>query len=102
MDWAKRLVYLSLGAASMTKDVIEGVVRDFIDRGEVTQEEGKALVKELLERGKKQKDEMTAFIAREVRRLAGEMPLATKSEVAELKKKLDELERLVRRDSDAR
>lgn len=93
MDWAKRLIYLGLGAASLTKEKLEAAIKELVERGEVTQEEGRTLVAELVERGKKQKEEISAFVAREFQRLVKEVPFATKNEVEALRRRVEELER---------
>ncbi len=100
MDWAKRLAYLGLGAASLTKEKIEAAIKELVERGEVTQEESRTLMAELVERGRRQKEEISGFVAKELQRLASELPFAPKSEVAALRSRIEALERRLGDSSD--
>jgi polyhydroxyalkanoate synthesis regulator phasin len=102
-DVFERLFLLGVGAFSLTKEKVESVVNELVERGKLSQEEGRSLVTEIGERGMKEKDAITTYVSEAIRRVIDRSDLATKrdlakleAEVADLKKQLADAERPAR------
>jgi len=87
----KHIVYAGLGAAFLTKDKIEEIKNDLLEKGRLSQEEGKQFVDDLVSRSEKAKDELDQWIEKKVTERLDRMGLATKDELAALRARIDEL-----------
>ena len=58
----KNVVYAGLGAAFLTKEKVEDLTKDLIEKGKMTQEEGKQFVDDLLRKSEKAKDQLDLWI----------------------------------------
>ena len=88
----KNFVYAGIGAAFMTKDKIEELKADLVEKGKMSQEEGKQFVDDLLRKSEKAKDQLDLWINRRVEDRINQLNLATKDEIAELQRKIEELQ----------
>ena len=91
----KNVFYLGAGFAFMTKEKIEELKKDLIDKGKMTQDEGKQFVDDLIKKSEKAK----ADVEKKVRDLVDEklekMKVATTDDIAELRKQIEELRAMV-------
>jgi polyhydroxyalkanoate synthesis regulator phasin len=90
----KNFVYAGIGAAFMTKDKIE----ELVEKGKMSQEEGKQFVDDLLRKSEKAKDQLDLWINRRVEDRINQLNLATKDEIAELQRKIEELQVAINKD----
>ncbi|WP_448875294.1 phasin family protein [Desulfobulbus propionicus] len=88
----KNVVYAGLGAAFLTKEKVEELTKDLIEKGKMSQEEGKQFVEDLLRKSEKAKDQLDLWINKRVEERINQLNLATKDEVAELQRKIEELQ----------
>lgn len=91
MDELKRLLLLTVGAASASMEKVDSVVQELIEKGKMTVKEGKELREELL-RDKdsgKYKEELKSFLS--------SLRLATKEEVEKLEARVAALEEELRK-----
>jgi polyhydroxyalkanoate synthesis regulator phasin len=93
----KNVVYAGIGAAFLTKEKIEELKGDLIDKGKMSQEEGKQFVEDLLRKSEKAKDQLDLWITKQVEDRIMQLNLATKDEVAELQRKIEELQVAINR-----
>ena len=93
----KSVVYAGIGAAFLTKEKIEEVKADLIEKGKMSQEEGKQFVDELLRKSEKAKDQLDLWINKRVEDRINHLNLATKDEIAELQRKIEELQVVISR-----
>ena len=91
-DLFKNVVYASIGAAFLTRDKIEELKGDLVDKGKLTREEGKQFVDDLIKKSEKAKDELELWINKRVEERIKQLDLATKDDVAELQRKIEELQ----------
>ena len=91
-EMLKNLVYASIGAAFLTKEKIEELKGDLIEKGKMSQEEGKQFVDDLLRKSEKAKDQLDLWINKRVEDRIQQLNLATKDEIAELQRKIEELQ----------
>lgn len=88
----KNVLYAGVGAAFLTKEKIEELKGDLIEKGNLTKDEGKQFVDDLLKKSEKAKDELELWINQRVEERIKQLNLATRDEMADLKRKVEELQ----------
>lgn len=91
-EMLKNVLYAGIGAAFLTKEKIEELKADLIEKGKMSQEEGKQFVDDLLRKSEKAKDQLDLWINKRVEDRIDQLNLATKDEIAELRRKIEELQ----------
>lgn len=91
-EMLKNVLYTGLGAAFLTKEKIEELRKDLIEKGKMSQEEGKQFVDDLIHKSEKAKDQLNLWINKRVEERIDQLNLATKDEIAELRRKIEELQ----------
>ena len=91
-EMLKNVLYTGLGAAFLTKEKIEELRKDLIEKGKMSQDEGKQFVDELIRKSEKAKDQLNLWINKRVEERIDQLNLATKDEIAELRRKIEELQ----------
>lgn len=89
---AKKMMLAGIGAAALTKEKAEQVVKELTDRGQVSNDEAKSMVQELIDKGEQERGALTACIRREIFNLRDELGLATRQDLTGLSTRLDRLE----------
>ena len=91
----ERSLELGLGAAMLTAETAQKLVNDMVNRGQVAREESTSMVDRLLAMGREQREMLRETVERSTERMVGRMSLAREAEVTELRRRIDELERVV-------
>ena len=94
----KDILYIGAGAAFMTKEKLEELKNELIEKGKLSQEEGKQLVDELMKRSEDIRNEMEEKVQQTVAEQMKKMNVASrddieglKSEITQLKGEVDQL-----------
>ncbi|MDU9048776.1 MAG: hypothetical protein Q3M30_07980 [Candidatus Electrothrix sp. Rat3] len=88
----KNMLYTGVGAAFLTRDKLDEIRKDLVDRGNLTKEEGKEFVEDLLKKSNSARDQLEIWLDRQVEDRIKGFNLATTDEVAELRRKVEELQ----------
>jgi polyhydroxyalkanoate synthesis regulator phasin len=93
----EQTILLSIGAASLTRERVEGIVADFVKRGHLGTDEGRAVVDRVMSRvrgeaGGAASSSVVDRIEGGVQALLKEVGVARKDEVSDLEMRLDALE----------
>lgn len=96
-EMLKNVMYAGIGAAFLTKEKIEELKGDLVEKGRMSQEEGKQFVDDLLRKSEKAKDQLDLWINKRVEDRIKQLNLVTKDEIAELQRKVEELQVAVNR-----
>jgi len=91
----ERSIELGLGAALLTAESAQRVVNDMVNRGEVAREESTSLVDRLIVVGREQREQLRDTIEKTTERALERMNVARRDEVAALRQRIDDLERIV-------
>jgi polyhydroxyalkanoate synthesis regulator phasin len=83
----------SVGFFDFTKEKIEALVQDMIQRGEITQQEGPEAVKQLLARAQDAQEAMVEKTGELVNKAMAEIKCAKAADLAALEKRVAALER---------
>jgi polyhydroxyalkanoate synthesis regulator phasin len=98
IDLLKKAVLTGIGVASLTKEKIEEVSRDFIDKGKLSEKEGEKFVEEMLSRADESKQSLKKQTECVVEATLDKMQLARASDIENLKAEIgslrDEIESL--------
>lgn len=91
IDLIKKAMFTGIGVLSLTKEKVEDVAKDFVDKGKLSEQEGKKLVQEMLERSEQSKNELKKQVEVIVKNTMEKMDIASKADMAELKDELREI-----------
>jgi polyhydroxyalkanoate synthesis regulator phasin len=95
----KNILYAGIGVAFLTKEKIEELKDDLLKKGRMSQEEGKQFVDDLLRKSEKARDQLDLWINKRVEERISQFNLATRDEVAELRRQIEELQVALNRNS---
>ena len=95
----KNILYTGIGIASLTKDKIEELKADLVEKGRISQEEGRQFVDDLLRRSEKARDQLDLWINKRVEERIAQFDLATRDELADLRRQVEELQVALNRES---
>jgi polyhydroxyalkanoate synthesis regulator phasin len=91
LEISRKLLLAGIGAAALTKEKIEGIVRELIKQGEISKEEGIKLVKEVLQKGEEIQKILEAKIDVGINKAIEKLNIPTRKETQELRGKLEKL-----------
>ncbi len=92
MNFFESAFYASVGLAVKGKEKIEEAAKKFAEDQKMSVEEGKKFVDDVVKSSEKTKEEISKKIDTAVKSAIDKMGLAYKSEVEQLKTRIDELE----------
>ncbi|MBI2840523.1 MAG: phasin family protein [Acidobacteria bacterium] len=88
---AKDLWLATLGAFSLAEEEVNRFVKKLVDRGSLSQEEGKKLVADLRTKVKKNRLDFGKIIEENVSKALEKLNIPSKEEIHDLTRKVDEL-----------
>jgi polyhydroxyalkanoate synthesis regulator phasin len=88
----KNMIYTGVGAAFLTREKLEELRKDLVEKGNMTKEEGREFIDELLKKSDSAKDHLEQWLNRNVKERIKKCNFASADEVAELRRKVDELQ----------
>jgi polyhydroxyalkanoate synthesis regulator phasin len=86
----------SVGVFDFTKDKVEGLVQEMIQRGEITQQEGPEAVKQLLAKAQDAQQAMVEKVKEFTKNAIDEINVAKASELAALEARVAALEKALK------
>jgi len=96
----KNVVYAGIGAAFLTRDKIEEVRAEMVNKGKLTKDEGKEFVDDLIKKSESARDELELWLTRQVEDRVKQLNLVTSDEVADLRRKIEELQVVINKQGD--
>ena len=91
IDLIKKIMLTGVGMASLTKDKIEELGKELIEKGKLSEKEGKELLNELKEKAEESRKEMETRTDKLVKDSLEKMNLASRDDLEKLEKKLKKL-----------
>ncbi|WPD21256.1 MAG: hypothetical protein SD837_13745 [Candidatus Electrothrix scaldis] len=88
----KNLIYTGVGAAFLTREKIDEIRKELVERGNLTKEEGKEFVDDLLKKSDGARDQLELWLNRQIEERIKGLNLATADEVNELRRQVEELQ----------
>jgi len=94
-DLIRKSLLTGMGLAVLTAEKVEEFTKELVLKGELTKEEGKNLAKELILKAEQSSKERRELVKKHVHETISSMDIATKDDIAELSRKIDELTKQV-------
>ena len=95
IDSLRKKMLVGLGAADMAGDKLKQMVDDFVERGEISMDEGRKLYNELLSRADEQRRSANERIKSQIRDSLKELGVADRTQIAMIESRLDSLEKKI-------
>jgi len=94
LDIIKKSIYFGLGTISATREKVEEIVDEMIEKGQLTKDQRSKAVKEILDETEKKEKELRNTIRSTINKiLSEEIQVATKKDIAEINKRLADIEK---------
>ena len=87
-EMIKKSVLAGIGAFVVTEEKVQEVIDDFVQKGKLTQQEGKTLVDDLQQVIQENKEKLATTIDERVRCIMDDLNLLTKDDLAEMEKSM--------------
>ncbi|MFC1568737.1 phasin family protein [bacterium] len=88
----KKTLYTSIGLVYLTKEKVEELVKDLIEDGKMTAQEGKEFAEDLLKKSKEAKDKVEEQIDHTVKDTLMKMNLVSRKDYESLEERLRQVE----------
>ncbi len=88
IDIIKKALLTGIGLALRTKDELEDLAKDYINQGDLSENEGKKFLDDLTKRYDDAKEKLEEKIETSVKKILDKADIATKEEVNELKSEI--------------
>ena len=92
LETLRNTLYASVGLAYLTKEKVEELAHELIEKGKMSEKEGKEFIDDLVNRSKEAKEKVETQIDTRVKDTLKKMNLVTKQEYEILEKRLKDLE----------
>jgi|TARA_Y100000310_G_scaffold297563_1_gene330670 polyhydroxyalkanoate synthesis regulator phasin len=89
----KKSFLLGLGAATLTKNQAEKIIKGLVSRNAITVKEGKEMLKRVKKVTKNEGSRVKRLAGKEARRVAGKLGVASKPHIAKVKQKLKSIDK---------
>ena len=91
----QKTILAGIGAATMTKEKVEGLVDELVKRGEVTSDQRPKIVQDLLTRVEENERMLEEKVQKSVEKAIGRLGIPTKAGLDALNEKIDRLTKKV-------
>jgi polyhydroxyalkanoate synthesis regulator phasin len=91
IELIKKAVLTGVGIAALTKDKIEELAKEMVDKGKMSEQEGEKLVRDMLNRAEESRETMKSQTESVVRNTVAKMHLARSEDIESLKAEIDKL-----------
>jgi polyhydroxyalkanoate synthesis regulator phasin len=81
-----------LGLATLAQEKLHETVRELIERGELTREQGARLMESVIAKGEKERQDLSGRLSREFQRWLGRTPFVSREEHRDLERRVRALE----------
>lgn len=89
----KKSLLTGVGLAVVTKDKVEEIAKDLIEKGKLSEKEGQALVDDLVKKSEQARKDLQAKIESAVQDAVGRLNVATKDDIGKILARIEQLEK---------
>jgi len=93
MNMLEKAFYLGLGVFSVTRERVEKLVNELMEKGEISRDEAGQVIEELVKKGEEEKKAIRSLIQEELGGIKKDLSMASRAELDELKARIEELEK---------
>jgi polyhydroxyalkanoate synthesis regulator phasin len=91
LDLMKKAIFAGLGLAFMTKEKVEEFSKELVEKGKLSQTEGKEFIDELQKKSEEARKKLEEQIQNAVNNTLKKMNIATKDDISRVEKQLTKL-----------
>ena len=100
LEIVKKAMMTGIGMALLAKDEMEDLARDVVEKGKMTEQDGKKFISELQKRYEDVQGKLEERVETTVRDILKKMDVVTGEDLKAIKKEIRELKKAVGKDSD--
>ena len=94
-DVLKNMFYIGAGAAFLTKEKLEELRTELIEKGKMTQDEGKQFIDDMVKKSEEAKHQVDQQIHDALTARLKNMDIATGDDIAQLRSQIEELKAMI-------
>jgi polyhydroxyalkanoate synthesis regulator phasin len=87
-ELVRKSMLAGIGAFAMTEERVQGIINEFVQKGQISEKEGECLFVEFQKAIDDQRAKMTDIVEQQVSTLLKELNLLTKGDLADMEKNL--------------
>ena len=92
LDSIHKMFLAGVGLAAMTKDKIDEHIKELVEKGKLTEKEGREMADDMLKKSKQAKEDLEKQVEKLVQQTLGTLQIPSKKEVEELAARIEKLE----------
>jgi polyhydroxyalkanoate synthesis regulator phasin len=81
-----------VGLAAMTKDKIDEHIKELVEKGKLTEKEGREMADDMLKKSKQAKEDLEKQVEKQVQQTLQALQIASKEDVEKLSDRIEKLE----------
>ena len=94
-DSVKNMILAGLGAYSLTRERIEDIVNDMVDRGSIKEHDAETLIEKLSLKSEQERNVLKELVIEQMAVVSGNLGVVTRGDFAALSRRIDQLEILL-------
>ena len=92
LDAIHKMFLAGVGLAAMTKDKIDEHVKELVEKGKLSEKEGREIAEEMLKKSKQAKEDLEKQVEKQVRQTLQTLQIASKEDIEKLTARIEKLE----------
>ncbi len=96
LDFVKKVMLTGVGMAALTKEKVEELAKDYIDKSDLSEKEGEKFIDDLLEKSEQARKDLQEKIEKAAGSAIKKMNCATSDEISELRDEINQLKQLLK------
>jgi len=92
LDTIHKMFLAGVGFAAMTKDKIDEHIKELVEKGKLTEKEGREMADDMLKKSKQAKEDLEKQVEKTVQQTLQALQIPSKKEVEELAARIEKLE----------
>jgi len=92
LDSIHKMFLAGVGLAAMTKDKIDEHIKELVEKGKLTEKEGREIAEDALKKSKQAKEDLEKQIEKHVQQTLQALQIASKEDVEKLTARIEKLE----------
>ncbi len=96
LDFVKKVMLTGVGMAALTKEKVEELAKDFAEKSDLSEKEGKQFVDDLLKKSEQARMDLQEKIEKAAGNAIKKMNCATADDISELRDEINQLKQLLK------
>jgi len=92
LDAIHKMLLAGVGLAAMTKDKIDEHIKELVEKGKLSEKEGRELAEDMLKKSKQAKEDLEKQVEKQVQQTLQALQIVSKEDVEKLEARIEKLE----------